>query len=51
INLMLLITLTTVLLILVGKVIELAGYAKRFQANTVRNRRVLSYFYLGKRAL
>ena len=51
INLMLLITLTTVLLILVGKVIELAGYAKRFQANTVRNRRVLSYFYLGKRAV
>jgi hypothetical protein len=48
---MLLITLTTVLLILVGKVIELAGYAKRFQVNTMHKRRVLSHFYLGKRAV
>ena len=51
INLMLLTTLTAVLLILVGKVVEVAGYAKRFQVNTVRNRKVLSYFYLGKRAV
>ncbi|SBS36515.1 Transposase DDE domain protein [Marinomonas aquimarina] len=51
INLMLLTTLTAVLLILVGKVMELSGYAKRFQVNTIRKRRVLSHFYLGKRAV
>ncbi|WP_217653779.1 transposase [Marinomonas polaris] len=50
-NLMLLTTLTALLLVLVGKVIELAGYANRFQANTLRKRRVLSRFYLGKRAV
>jgi hypothetical protein len=44
-------TVTALLLVLVGKVIELAGYAKRFQVNTLRKRRVLSHFYLGKRAV
>lgn len=51
INLMLLTTLAAVLLILLGKVIELSGYAKRFQVNTIRKRRILSHFYLGKRAV
>lgn len=51
INLILLTTLTAILLVLVGKVIELAGYAKRFQVNTINRRRVLSHFYLGKRAV
>ncbi|MBU2238936.1 MAG: IS4 family transposase, partial [Gammaproteobacteria bacterium] len=50
-NLILLTTVTALLLVLVGKVIELAGYAKRFQVNTLRKRRVLSHFYLGKRAI
>lgn len=50
-NLMLLTTLTALLLVLVGKVIELAGYANLFQANTLLKRRVLSHFYLGKRAV
>ena len=51
INLILLTTLTAILLVLVGKVIELSGYAKRLQMNTIRKRRVLSHFYLGKRAV
>lgn len=34
-----------------AKVIELAGYAKWFQVNTIRKRRVLSHFFLGKRAI
>jgi hypothetical protein len=38
-------------LILLGKAIELAGLSYRFQCNSTRKRRVLSYFYLGKRAL
>ena len=50
-NLILLTTVTALLLILIGKAIELAGYAKRFQVNTLRKRRVLSHFYLGKRAI
>ncbi|ETI60721.1 IS4 family transposase [Marinomonas profundimaris] len=50
-NLILLTTVTALLLVLIGKVIELTGYAKRFQANTLRKRRVLSHFYLGKRAI
>ena len=50
-NLILLTTVTALLLVLIGKVIELAGYAKRFQVNTLRKRRVLSHFYLGKRAI
>ncbi|WP_409419443.1 hypothetical protein AB8616_04670 [Marinomonas sp. RS-M-Aa-14] len=50
-NLILLTTVTALLLVLIGKVIELAGYAKRFQVNTLRKRRVRSHFYLGKRAI
>lgn len=50
-NLILLTTVTALLLALIGKVIELAGYAKRFQVNTLRERRILSHFYLGKRAI
>jgi hypothetical protein len=50
-NLILLTTVTALLLVLIGKVIELTGYAKRFQVNTLRKRRVLSHFYLGKRAI
>ncbi|MFT4573894.1 IS4 family transposase [Marinomonas primoryensis] len=50
-NLILLTTVTALLLVLIGKVIELTGYAKRFQVNTLRKRRVLSRFYLGKRAI
>lgn len=50
-NLILLTTVTALLLVLIGKVIELAGYAKRFQVNTLRERRILSHFYLGKRAI
>ena len=51
INLILLTTLTAILLVLVGKVIDLTGHAKCFQVNTIRKRRVLSHFYLGKRAV
>ncbi|WP_339721428.1 IS4 family transposase [Marinomonas primoryensis] len=50
-NLILLTTVTALLLVLIGKVIELTGYAKRFQVNTLRKRRVLSHFHLGKRAI
>jgi len=50
-QLVLLTTLAAMVLILLGKVIELAGLAYRFQCNSTRQRRVLSHFYLGKRAL
>lgn len=50
-NLILLTTVTALLLVLIGKVIAMSGYAKRFQVNTLRKRRVLSHFYLGKRAI
>lgn len=38
-------------LLLVGKVAYMKGYYKDFQANTVKSRRVLSYFRLGKELL
>jgi len=34
-----------------GKVVELAGLVYRFQSSSIRKRRVLSNFFLGKRAL
>ncbi|ABU71116.1 IS4 family transposase [Vibrio campbellii] len=40
--------LTQFALLVVGKVAYLKGYYKDFQANTIRTRRVLSYFFLGK---
>ena len=49
--LVLLSTLAIMVLVLLGKVIELAGLAYRFQCNSTRQRRVLSHFYLGKRVL
>ena len=48
---LLLSTLAIMVLVLLGKVIELAGLAYRFQCNSTRQRRVLSHFYLGKRVL
>lgn len=41
-------SLAQFILILVGKAAYLKNYARHFQANTERCRRVLSYFYLGK---
>ncbi|MBJ7539065.1 transposase [Marinomonas sp. C1424] len=49
--LVLLTTLTVMVLILLGKVIELSGLAYRFQSSSTRKRRRLSHFFLGKRAL
>lgn len=40
--------LTQFALILIGKASYNKGYYKDFQANTVRHRRVLSFFFLGK---
>lgn len=40
--------LTQFALMLIGKSAYIKGYYKDFQANTVRERRVLSYFFLGK---
>lgn len=40
--------LTQFALILIGKAAYMKGYYKDFQANTIRIRRVLSYFFLGK---
>ncbi|SBS25942.1 hypothetical protein MSP8886_00437 [Marinomonas spartinae] len=34
-----------------GIVVASKGYSYRFQSNSTRSRRVLSYFYLGKRAI
>lgn len=49
--LVLLTTLAAMVLILLGKVVELSGLAYRFQSSSTRKRRVLSHFFLGKRAL
>ena len=49
--LVLLTTLTAMVLILLGKVVELAELAYHFQSSSTRKRRVLSHFFLGKRAL
>ena len=43
--------LTQFALILIGKAAYIKGYYKAFQANTVKTKRVLSYFYLGKEIL
>ena len=43
--------LTQFALLLVGKMAYIKGYYKDFQANTIRTRRVLSYFFLGKELL
>ena len=40
--------LTQFALLIVGKAAYIKGYYKDFQANTIRTRRVLSYFFLGK---
>tara|TARA_R110000764_G_scaffold113993_1_gene201118 strand:+ start:1395 stop:1730 length:336 start_codon:yes stop_codon:yes gene_type:complete len=49
--LVLLTTVTAMVLILLGKVVELSGLAYRFKSSSTRKRRVLSHFFLGKRAL
>lgn len=46
--LLLIAMLTQFALILLGKAAYIKGYYKDFQANTIRTRRVLSYFFLGK---
>lgn len=46
-NLLLIGALATLAAWLVGKVTELKGLHRRFQANTIRTRNVLSTFYLG----
>jgi len=50
-NLILLTTLASMILILIGSVVASKGYSYRFQSNSTRSHRVLSYFYLGKRAI
>ena len=40
--------LTQFALLIVGKVAYIKDYYKDFQANPIRTRRVLSYFFLGK---
>ncbi len=40
--------LTQLALLLIGKSAYIKGYYKDFQANSIRCRRVLSFFYLGK---
>lgn len=49
--LILLTTLAAMVLILVGCVVASKGYSYRFQSNSTRTHRVLSYFYLGQRAI
>ena len=49
--LMLIGILAGILLILIGAAAEQAGFAKHFQANTVKHRRVLSLHYLGLRMI
>lgn len=49
--LVLLTTLTAMVLVLLGKVVELAGLSYRFQCSSTRKYRVLSHFFLGKRTL
>jgi len=39
--------LSQIAYLLIGKAAYIKGYYKQFQANTIRNRRVLSYFCLG----
>lgn len=46
-NLLLLAALATFAAWLVGKVVEMKGLHRRYQANTIRDRSVLSTFYLG----
>lgn len=48
-NLLLIGMLATLLLWLSGKVLELSKLHRRYQANTVSNRKVLSTFFLGAR--
>lgn len=38
-------------LLIIGKMAYIKGYYKDFQANTIRTRRVLSYFFLGRELL
>ncbi|ANO33146.1 hypothetical protein A6E01_07960 [Vibrio breoganii] len=44
-------TLTQFALLIVGNLAFIKGYYKDFQANTIRTRPVLSYFYLGKEVI
>ncbi len=49
--LMLVAVLAAMLLILIGAAAEQAGYARHFQANTIKKRRVISLQYLGLRMI
>lgn len=49
--LMLIAILAALLLIMIGVAAEQAGFAKYFQANTIKDRRVLSLHYLGLRII
>lgn len=44
-------TLVEMVFVLLGKVVENAGLSRRFQSNSIRYKRVLSFSYLGKRAI
>ena len=44
-------TLAEMVFVLLGKVVEQAGLSYRFQSNSIRHRRILSFSYLGKRAI
>ena len=46
-NLLLIAALATFAAWLVGKAVEMKGLHRRYQANTIRTRSVLSTFYLG----
>lgn len=49
--LMLIAILAALLLIMIGGAAEQAGFSRYFQANTIKNRRVLSLHYLGLRII
>jgi len=44
-------TLVEMVFVVLGKVVEQAGLSHRFQSNSIRHKRVLSFSYLGKRAI
>lgn len=49
--LMLIAALAAMVLLIIGTVVEISGLARYFQANTIKNRRVLSLHFLAQRAI
>jgi hypothetical protein len=50
-TLILVAVLAAMLLILIGAAAEQAGFARHFQANTIKKRRIISFQYLGLRMI